>query len=94
MRKVRSGIHFELSADSPQAMRELFELCMAKTNELHDGTLVGGKAAGAGMVYVFGEECPDCDGRGWNKPEAKHLGVVTCTICNGKKQVQPIWVQS
>jgi hypothetical protein len=83
------GIHLNLSADSPEAMRELFELCMAETNTLHyDGKLVLRPGDGAGQVYVFGERCPDCSGYGWIG-----TGSNTCTTCKGRKQVGPAWVQ-
>lgn len=79
-----SGIHLNLSADSPDEMRELFEKCMAQTNMLHyDGKLVIGP--GVGQVYVFGEDCPECKARRWIN---SHL----CTTCDGRKQIGPAWV--
>lgn len=81
-----SGIHLNLSADSPEEMRDLFEKCMAETNALHrDGKLV--IAAGAGQVYVFGEDCPECKARQWVNA---HL----CTTCDGSEQIGPAWVMS
>ncbi|MBO0676830.1 hypothetical protein JRC04_05075 [Mycolicibacterium sp. S2-37] len=81
-----SGIHLNLSANSPEAMRELFEQCMAETDKLHyDGKLIHGNQGGAGQVYVFGEDCPDCKARHW-------IGARNCTTCNGIKQVGPAWV--
>lgn len=84
-----SGIHLNLSADSPEAMRELFELCMTETGTLHyDGKLVRRPGGGAGQVYVFGETCPDCGGYGWHKESR-----ATCATCQGGKHVGPAWVQ-
>lgn len=82
---MSSGIHLNLSADSPEAMRELFEKCMAETNALHyDGKLV--LNPGAGQVYVFGEDCPDCKGHGWV------IRGMECATCGGRKQIGPAWV--
>lgn len=79
-----SGIHLNLSADSPEEMRELFEKCMAETNVLHyDGKLV--VEPGAGQVYVFGEDCPECESRRW-------VNSRLCTTCDGHKQIGPAWV--
>jgi hypothetical protein len=81
---MSSGISLNLSADSPEEMRELFEKCMAETNVLHyDAKLVLGP--GAGQVYVFGEDCPECKARGWVNAHA-------CGTCDGHKQVGPAWV--
>jgi hypothetical protein len=78
-----SGIHLNLSANSPEQMRELFEKCMAEVNVLHyDGKLVMGP--GSGQVYVFGEDCPECEARSWIN---SHL----CTTCDGTKQIGPAW---
>ena len=83
-----SGIHLNLSADSPEAMRTLFEQCMAETNTLHyDGKLIMGVNGGAGQVYVCGEDCPDCKARHW-------LNCHACTTCGGRKQISPTWVSS
>ena len=81
-----SGIHMNLSADSPAEMRELFEKCMAETNALHyDPKLV--LKPGAGQVYVFGEDCPECKARHWVD---SHL----CTTCDGRKQIGPAWIMT
>lgn len=82
---MSSGINMTLSAKSPEAMRELFELCMAETNELHyDGKLI--LQNGAGQVYVFGEDCPDCNSWGWRVLQT------ICETCKGGKQIGPAWV--
>lgn len=86
---MSESIHLNLSADSPDEMRKVFELCMAETNELHyDGKLViGPDVPGSGQVYVFGDECPDCEARQWRDCDQ-------CMMCQGRKEIQPSWVTS